>query len=434
MPWPTPQDYNEAIQNPQLSFSDPELQGGKPELTPLGLPRPITGGFASVYRMHCGQRDWAVRCFLREFADQQQRYEAISKHLITVKLPYTIGFHFLSRGIKIRGQWYPILKMEWVQGELLNEYIKRNLGNSSTLLNLANRWITMVKALQQATIAHGDLQHGNILVVNGDFRLIDYDGMFVPALTGQSSHEVGHRNYQHPFRTESDFGLYLDHFAAWVIYVSLISLSVDPGLWHRVGAGEEFLLFQEEDFKQPDSSSAFALLTRHADARIQSLISVFRSLIYLSLQQIPDLDGQSAGPSARTPPVGADWWKDHVNPEQTKVAAIPSVSSGEVSNASLSENSTWVIDFISSSQSQSLKSFSSSIIFPRVLAALSIALISALFASGFFLLHSLSIPPSPLRRSCCSWKDFYSSLFIGGNLSWLRSARFWHGREKNVVA
>jgi len=57
MPWPTPQDYNEAIQNPQLSFGDPELQGGKPELTPLGLPRPITGGFASVYRMHCGQRD-----------------------------------------------------------------------------------------------------------------------------------------------------------------------------------------------------------------------------------------------------------------------------------------------------------------------------------------------------------------------------------------
>ena len=324
---------------------------------------------------------------MREFADQQQRYEAVSKHLTTVKLPYIVGFHFLSRGIKIRGQWYPILKMEWVQGELLNEYIKKNLRNSSTLLNLANRWITMVKALQQATIAHGDLQHANVMVVNGDFRLIDYDGMFVPALAGQSSHEVGHRNYQHPFRTESDFGPYLDHFAAWVIYVSLISLSIDPGLWHRIGAGDEFLLFHKEDFDEPSTSSTFMLLARHADARIQSLTSVFRSLVYLGPQQAPNLDGQSAvsaTPGTRSISGGADWVKDHVCQEQTKTAAVSSVSGGEVSNALLSENSTWVLDFISPSQSQSLKSFSSSVIFPRLLAALPLALISVLFASGFF--------------------------------------------------
>src|SRR5262245_38016579 len=171
MPWPTPQDYNEAIQTPQLSFSDPELKAGKPELTPLGLPRPITGGFASVYRMQCRQRDWAVRCFLREFADQQQRYEATSKHLAAAKLPYTVGFHFLPQGIKVKGHWYPILKMEWVQGELLNDYIKRNLRDSAALANLASRWATMVNALQRATVAHGDLQHGNILVVNGELRL-----------------------------------------------------------------------------------------------------------------------------------------------------------------------------------------------------------------------------------------------------------------------
>ena len=96
MPWPTPQDYNEAIQNPALNLDDPELRAGTPELTPLGLPRPITGGFASVYRMRCGQRDWAVRCFLREIPDQQRRYAAISRHLAAVHLPYTVGFAFLS--------------------------------------------------------------------------------------------------------------------------------------------------------------------------------------------------------------------------------------------------------------------------------------------------------------------------------------------------
>src|SRR2546426_778562 len=153
MPWPTPQDYNEAIQNPRLSFDDPTLKAGAPELTSLGLPRPITGGFASVYRIHCGQQDWAVRCFLRDFPDQQRRYAAISNHLSAVKLPYTVGFEFLPHGIKIRGQWYPILKMEWVEGELLNDYIKKYLRSSSTLLTLANRWIAMSSALQQASIA-----------------------------------------------------------------------------------------------------------------------------------------------------------------------------------------------------------------------------------------------------------------------------------------
>src|SRR5215813_9686883 len=127
MSWPTPQDYNEAIQSPNLCFDDPELKRGKPEENNFGLPRPITGGFASVYRMHCGQRDWAVRCFLREFVDQQQRYAALSNHLATVKLPYVVGFEFLPKGIKVKSQWYPILKMEWVRGELLHDYIKKHL-------------------------------------------------------------------------------------------------------------------------------------------------------------------------------------------------------------------------------------------------------------------------------------------------------------------
>src|SRR5262249_28223604 len=137
--------------------------------------------------------------------------------------PYVVGFEFLPKGIKVKSQWYPILKMEWVRGELLHDYIKKHLRDSVTLLKLAERWQAMIKALQGATISHGDLQHGNIVVVNGELRLIDYDGMFVPALSGQMSNEVGHRNYQHPLRTEFDFGPYLDHFAAWVIYISLVA-------------------------------------------------------------------------------------------------------------------------------------------------------------------------------------------------------------------
>ena len=97
-----------------------------------------------------------------------------------------MGFDYLPKGIKVRGQWYPILKMEWVQGELLSQYVERHLHNPSDLQQLAARWIEMTKALHANSIAHGDLQERNVLVVNGQLKLVDYDGMFVPALSGRA--------------------------------------------------------------------------------------------------------------------------------------------------------------------------------------------------------------------------------------------------------
>jgi hypothetical protein len=380
MPWPTPQDYNEAIQNPKLCFDDPELKAGQPEYNALGLPRPITGGFASVYRMRCGQRDWAVRCFLREFADQQQRYTAISQHLAAVKLPYIVGFEFLSKGIRVKNQWYPILKMEWVQGELLHEYIKKRLNDSTAVRELAERWYEMMKALGEAGIGHGDLQHGNVLVTNGNLRLIDYDGVFVPALGGQRSHEAGHRNYQHPERTELDFGIYLDHFAAWVIYTSLVVLSIDHRLWDQVGAGDEFILFRKEDFVDPNSSSTFKLLARHTDTSIQQLTTLFRSLLYLVPSQIPALNGQPTLPpipTARTLPPGADWLIDHVNLVQTQQIPAGNASSSSGSYGILdvhlpTGNSAWVLDYIAAPEIRNIISFSSIATIPRITASASV--------------------------------------------------------------
>src|SRR5215475_4494519 len=394
MSWPTPQDYNEAVQNPHLSFDDAELKTGKPEVTPLGIPRPISGGFASVYRIQCDKRDWAVRCFLRDYADQQQRYAAISRHLASAKLRYIVGFDFLTQGIKVRGRWRPILKMEWVEGELLNEYIKRQLNNSAGLFSLATNWVAMVKALQSADIAHGDLQHGNVLVVNGDFRLIDYDGMYVPDLAGQASHEVGHRNYQHPFRTELDFAPHLDNFSAWVIYVSLVALSIDPGLWRRVGAGDEFILFRKEDFDKPYASNTFSILTNHHDGRIQSLTSIIQSLLYQNLPQLPSLENPAILPAevVQTKSSNNDWLADYIGQPQNKDTLVIS-NRPMIANASLpSDNITWIFDHIQL-QSDVSKSFSGSVIIPRIISFLSLVSLTIFpalsLSSGFLPLELL---------------------------------------------
>lgn len=291
MSWPTMTDYQEAIQNPHLCFNDSDLKHGSPEPDLLGLPRPVTGGFASVYQMNCNGRKYAVRCFLRQYPDRERRYTIISSHLKKAGLPFMVDFEFLPQGIKVGNQWYPILKMEWVEGDPLNKHIEENINNQRAIQDLAEKFLKLTADLRLASISHGDLQHGNILVVNGELILIDYDGMYVPGLKNMSSQELGHRNYQHPSRTEKDFGPELDNFSAWVIYLSLVALGTDKKLWQRAGDSDECLLFRQRDFENPDTSSILSTLRQSQDRQVQALAAFLLSLIpRTDLSQIPSLN------------------------------------------------------------------------------------------------------------------------------------------------
>ncbi|WP_336785172.1 hypothetical protein [Paenibacillus sp. MMO-177] len=296
--WPTPQDYREAIQNPRICFKDPDLQASLPELDKLGLPRPISGSFASVYKMKCGEREWAVRCFTNNVKDQKFRYDAISLHLRSNPLPYLVPFEYLSEGININGQWFPVVKMQWVEGESLLAYVGRNLHRADLLQELADKWLIMTLDLCSANIGHGDLQHGNILIHNNEIILIDYDGMYVPALNGMPSNELGHRNYQHPGRNEEHFGPYIDHFSAWVVWISIAAVCSDPSLWHSLEAGEteESLLFRRNDFVRPDVSRAFELLTLVEEEAVRNAATALRAFTAMEVPEVPGLpDPHSEG-------------------------------------------------------------------------------------------------------------------------------------------
>ena len=339
MPWPTNTDYQEAIQTPGLCFDDAELKAGKVETSKLGLPRPFSGNFACVYKIRCNNRTYAVRCFLREFSDQQQRYQEITSLLRTANLACTVGFDFVPKGIRVKGLWCPVLKMEWVEGDLLHHVIERSLMKPANCSELARKWLELCKLLKDSRIAHGDLQHGNILIVNGQFKLIDYDGMYVPTLARRNSHEVGHPNYQHPRRVATHFGPYLDNFSAWVIYVSLVALSIDPTLWQTTGAGDECLLFRQEDFNNPDTSNAFAVLERHSSIQIQALVLMFKNLLFLEPDRIPGLDGQI--PSLQVEPaITGSWIRDYVPVNSASASGADLTRS-----VSPSYDATWVLDF-----------------------------------------------------------------------------------------
>lgn len=298
MAWPTPQDYNEAVQNPHLNFSDAELRVGELELTAMGLPRVASGSFASVYRVTTGKRDVAVRCFLYNISDQQRRYAAISEFLRQDDLDCTVDFDYVPQGVRVQGTWYPVLKMEWVSGMTLDAWMRANLESSGAVARLRDSFKDMVMQMRRDGIAHGDLQHGNLIVkADGGIRLVDYDGLFVPALAGMESNETGHRNYQHPLRTKEHFGPYLDNFSAWSIFTSLFCLSRDPSLMQKVKGGDESLLFRQYDYKNPTRSRTFAVLEEHDDPEIRGIARKFRSLLGLAPDMVPYIDEEVSEPA-----------------------------------------------------------------------------------------------------------------------------------------
>lgn len=339
---PSRQDYQEALQAPEIAFADRELKGGSPVCdSRLGLPRAFSGQNATVFQLRAGAKTWAVKCFARELPDQQQRYAAISAHLQRNRLPYNVGFEFLPRGINVGGSWHPVLKMEWVDGEALKAYLERNLRNPAVLRDLAERFLEMVRQLQAAGIAHGDLQHGNVFVCGRDLRLVDYDGMFVPALAGLPSAELGHPNYQHPDRAATLFSNRLDNFSAWVIFLSLYALSVAPDLWDQAGRLDECLLFRKEDFRAPYASPVIQALAKSTDSTLQHLTLRFQLLLYSTPAEavLPDVSWMRPTPAAST---GAPWIDDH----QRRPGPAGPGSSVSVPQPAPRPDSSWVLGWI----------------------------------------------------------------------------------------
>src|SRR5579871_4378831 len=126
MRWPQADEYQAAVQNPGFNFTDPDLKASKVAINKLGLPRVASGNFASVYEMQKGAQRWAVRCFLHPpKPDQQLRYDLLSRHLANLSLPSLVEFEYQPQGILVGGTRYPIVKMEWVEGELLTTYLEK---------------------------------------------------------------------------------------------------------------------------------------------------------------------------------------------------------------------------------------------------------------------------------------------------------------------
>jgi formylglycine-generating enzyme required for sulfatase activity len=309
MAWPLSQDYNEAIQDPAASFSDADLKQGQAATNALGIPMPRSGNFADVYEVTTPRGKWATKCFTRQIPGLRERYKEVSAYLKQTPLPFMVEFTYLEQGIRVRGDWYPVLKMHWVEGFNLNQFVKDNLERPQLLDILCQIWVKLAARLREGQIAHCDLQHGNVLLVPGSkagalaVKLVDYDGMCVPALTMLKTIEVGHPNFQHPQRAkEGIYSLEVDRFSHLVIYTAIRALMTGgKGLWGKYDNGDN-LLFKASDFEKPTQSPLFAELTKFSDPGVQTLAGQMLDALGKPLNDSPALEELVPKLPATAPP------------------------------------------------------------------------------------------------------------------------------------
>lgn len=300
MPYPSQVAYQDALQNPARCFTLPELRALRPlDFAPYGLPAPVTGQFANVYRMVApdgGQ--WAIKLFLRPLSERAARYAALAAHraaLLPVPDWFT-PFVYHEAGIRLGAATFPVLQTPWLRDAVpLNRYVDAIINTPDAVRKLRGFWRDLLADMETARFAHGDLQHGNVFVSVGAgetprLHLIDFDGAWVPALAGMIGTEAGHPAYQHPRRTPGDWGLVVDRFAAVAVDTALTILSEAPEWWYRFDNGDN-LLWRREDFAETRAPGrALTALVRHSNAPVRRAAEAFRAVCESPVFLIPPPD------------------------------------------------------------------------------------------------------------------------------------------------
>ena len=292
MAWPSNTLFADAIQTPDFCFEHPDLKGGKVRVDQRGMPATWAGNFACVFQVsRSTSRKFAVRCFTREVGDQRDRYGQLAGFLKDNKPESFVGFEYLDRGIRVKGAWYPIVKMDWVEGDTLDKFVETRLNENkpNEIQDMAAKWLQTTMDLRRRHIVHSNLQHGNTMVQGGNFRLVDYDGVILPKLPKKSSSEVGHANYQHPQRSDQHYGDYVDNFPALVLYLSLLAISADPGLWASFNTGQNLIL-TKQDYRNPKDSKCFKALKQSPDTAVASLAAYLEECCHKPVDQVPNLE------------------------------------------------------------------------------------------------------------------------------------------------
>ena len=226
-------------------------------------------------------KDVAVKCFLKEQEGRAESYQLIAQELAYTSSSFLTPFRYLDKELFVESQStndeeFPVVLMDWVEGETLDRYIQSHLADPNALRLLAFQFSRLASWLLSQPFAHGDLKPDNILVrSDGTLTLVDYDGMYVPTMQGRSARELGSPDFRHPLRTAERFNEHIDDFPLAVILLSLKALSLSPSLWNTYGASDR-LLFSATDYHDLSSCAVLqAFPPLFTDSELTRLYALF---------------------------------------------------------------------------------------------------------------------------------------------------------------
>ena len=276
MNYPLISEYIEAIKSAEDNFE--ELSYLRPVLGDDGLPVMTGGNFAEVFKMKDERsgKFYAVKCFTKEQEGRAEAYREIAKELENVSSPYILSIRYLDKELFVDTDQtteteFPVLLMEWVEGKTLDKYLRENLDDKYALEMLTYRFSQLAQWLIPQPFAHGDLKPDNILVrEDGTLVLVDYDGMYVPAMKGQKARELGSPDFRHPQRTIDDFDYRIDDFTFLSIIFSLAAIAHDPELLEEFGAADRLLL-SRSDYRRISQSMLLKHLLPNSNNDINNL-------------------------------------------------------------------------------------------------------------------------------------------------------------------
>ena len=264
MQYPLISEYVRAIQDASSNLD--KLAHLVPVQDDHGEPYRSSGAFAVVFKMKDEQtgKCYALKCFTEEQEGRAEAYRQIADELEFVDSSYITSVKYLEKEIFVDSSCeedeFPVLLMDWIDGETMENYIAENYQDNYAMAMLCYRFCKMAAWLRSQPFAHGDIKPDNIMVrPDGSLTLIDYDGMFVPAMKGQKSPTIGTKDFSHPLRTVDDFDETIDDFALASIALSLKAISQKPSLLDEYGASDR-LLFSESDYRNPSNSKVISAL------------------------------------------------------------------------------------------------------------------------------------------------------------------------------
>ena len=280
MQYPLISEYVRAIQDASNNLD--KLAHLVPVLDDHGEPYRSSGAFAVVFKMKDEQtgKYYALKCFTEEQKGRAESYRQIADELEFVDSPYLTSVKYLEKEIFVDSSCeedeFPVLLMDWIDGETMENYIAENYQDNYIMAMLCYRFCKMAAWLRSQQFAHGDIKPDNIMVrPDGNLTLVDYDGMFVPAMKGQKSPTIGTKDFSHPLRTVDDFNETIDDFALASIALSLKAISLRPSLLDEYG-GADRLLFSVEDYRDLSNSNVFVSLSELlGDTDLLLLYSMF---------------------------------------------------------------------------------------------------------------------------------------------------------------